>query len=163
MFRPYEYGCARYKPTLRLVCVVISTLLLFAECYLSAYDYIVFRETGNPVSAVLSGTFALHGILTLLYILGAVRGIGSFMMPWLTAQLIFVTNLPYFRHPSLSNGEFFVLAGSFLTLLFAATAKLSILLYKGYVDVEAQKFVHLRISEAVERKISFPYPKPTYV
>ncbi|EYC31854.1 hypothetical protein Y032_0003g1272 [Ancylostoma ceylanicum] len=100
MFRTYEHGCKQYKPTLRLICSILSLTISLCEFALAVYEY-SYSRGGNIIAAIFTCTlqqlrlqpllrlcvFSFHGCITLLYFIGIIRRNPCLLVPFLTLQL----------------------------------------------------------------------------
>ncbi|EYC31852.1 hypothetical protein Y032_0003g1272 [Ancylostoma ceylanicum] len=99
MFRTYEHGCKQYKPTLRLICSILSLTISLCEFALAVYEY-SYSRGGNIIAAIFTCTlqqlrlqpllrlcvFSFHGCITLLYFIGIIRRNPCLLVPFLTLQ-----------------------------------------------------------------------------
>ncbi|KIH66706.1 hypothetical protein ANCDUO_02968 [Ancylostoma duodenale] len=85
MFRTYEHGCKQYKPTLRLICSILSLTISLCEFALAVYEY-SYSRGGNIIAAIFTCVFSFHGCITLLYFIGIIRRNPCLLVPFLTLQ-----------------------------------------------------------------------------
>ncbi|KAK6760086.1 hypothetical protein RB195_021559 [Necator americanus] len=181
MFRTYEHGCKQYKPTLRFICSSLSLTISLCEFALAVYEY-SYSRGGNAIAAIFTCVFSFHGCITLLYFIGIIRRNPPLLVPFLTLQLIFMTSLGllvivwwiatllaafdlvHYRSPieTLTNSEFFMAAGGVLLLLFLLWAKISLILYRGYICTEREAHYRRRLSSGLHMSRSNTFP-PTIV
>ncbi|RCN39706.1 hypothetical protein ANCCAN_14366 [Ancylostoma caninum] len=86
MFRTYEHGCKQYKPTLRLICSMLSLTISLCEFALAVYEY-SYSRGGNIIAAIFTCVFSFHGCITLLYFIGIIRRNPCLLVPFLTLQV----------------------------------------------------------------------------
>ncbi|CAJ0610435.1 unnamed protein product [Cylicocyclus nassatus] len=182
MIRTYENGCKHYKPTLRLVCSILSLTISLCEFTLAIYEY-SFSRGGNIIAAIFACVFSFHGCITFLYFIGVLRRNPCFQVPFLTLQLIFMTSLGllvvvwwiatllaafdlvHYRSPieNLTNCEFFMAAGGVLLVLFILWMKISLVLYRGYVRTEREAHYRRRLSCGLQLSRSSGFRSPRQV